>query len=151
MTVLHRTVADIDLSLCLPHRWATLRDPGPGVVVAARSPVVPRGGFVPELVLRAVTLDDLAPPVAGLDVEDAEDLELSGRPVRYERLGHRTGSTDVVTERWTWLLDDRAVVLAGTVARADYPDYCELFEEVAATVEISGDAPGPALLAGARW
>jgi hypothetical protein len=147
------TVLDHALSVSLPRQWPALPDPGPGVVLEARSPVVPASGFVPALVLRTVPLDDLAPPAGGFDVEDTDEFELAGRTVGYTRLGHLCGATDVLTEQWTWLVGDTAVVLTGTVARVDYEDYCDLFEDVAATVELTpgGAGPGSVRLAGARW
>lgn len=151
MTV-HRIV-DHDLSLALPRHWPRQDEPVPGVVLRARSPVVAASGLAPELVLRTVPLDDLPTPAAGVEIEDADEFDLSGRTVGYERLGHVIGTTDVVTDQWTWVVGDTAVVLTGTVARADYPDYCDLFEEVAGTVELtpSGAGPGSGRLAGARW
>ncbi|HWJ11395.1 MAG TPA: hypothetical protein VNS46_18600 [Nocardioides sp.] len=163
MTV-HRIV-DHELSLSLPRHWPARDHPAAGIVLEARSPVVPASGFVPRLVLRTVALDDLPAPSAemdaemdtemdaGVDVEDAEEFELSGHLVGYARLGHRSGATDVVTERWTWVVDDTAVVLSGTVARVDYADYCDVLEDVAATVEIrpTGARPGSVRLAGGHW
>ena len=152
MTV-HRIV-DHQLSLALPRHWPTRDRPAPGVVLTARSPVVPASGFVPELVLRTVPLDDLPAPSAGVEVEDADELDIDGRTVGYERLGHVVGTTDVVTDQWTWVVGDTAVVLTGTVARVDYEDYCDVFEDVAATVALTpsgAGGPGSVRLAGARW
>lgn len=151
MTI-HRTVVDHELSLSLPRHWPTRHDPTVGIVLTARSPVVAAGGIVPELVLRAVPLDDLPAPAAGVDVEDSDEFELSGHTVGYERLGHVVGTTEAVTDQWTWVVGDTAVVLTGTVARVDYADYCDLFEDVASTVAVMpGDGPGSVRLAGARW
>ncbi|HVK27772.1 MAG TPA: hypothetical protein VM575_05505 [Nocardioides sp.] len=151
MTV-HRIV-DHELSLSLPRHWTTHDRPAPGLVLEARSPVVPASGFAPELALRTVPLDDLPTPPGGWDVEDADEFELSGRTVGYERLGHVVGTTDLVTDQWTWIAGDTAVVLTGTVARAEYADYCDVFEDVAATVDLTplGGGPGSVRLAGARW
>lgn len=150
MTV-HRIV-DHELSVALPRHWPTRDRPAPDIVLVARSPVVPASGFVPELVLRTVPLDDLPAPVVGFDIEDADEFEMAGRTVGYERLGHRVGTTDVVTDQWTWIVGDTAVVLTGTMARADYEDYCDVFEDVAATVDLtSAGGPGSVRLAGARW
>jgi len=148
----HR-ILDHEISLALPRHWHRRAEPAPGVLLRARSPVVPASGFAPELVLRTVPLDDLPVPPAGFDVEDADEFEMAGHMVGYERLGHRVGATDVVTDQWTWVVGDAAVVLAGTVARADYEDYCDLFEDVAATVELipGGAGPGSVRLAGGRW
>ncbi len=151
MTV-HRIV-DHQISLALPRHGPVQDRPAAGVVLDARSPVCPASGFVPKLVLRSVPLDDLPVPPAGFDVEDADEFEMSGHTVGYERLGHQVGATDVVTDQWTWVVGDTAVVVTGTVARADYEDYCDLFEDVAATVELTpgGAGPGSVRLAGGRW
>lgn len=152
MTV-HR-ILDHQLSLAVPRHWPAEHQPAPDVVLRARSPIVPASGFAPELVLRTVPLDDLPTPPAAWDVEDSDEFELSGWAVGYERLGHVVGATDVVTDQWTWVAGDTAVVLTGTVARADYADYCDVFEDVAATLEVTeSDAggPGSVRLAGARW
>ncbi|MCW2768222.1 MAG: hypothetical protein JWO11_4181 [Nocardioides sp.] len=44
-------------------------------------------------------------------------------------------ATDLVSEQWAWLVDGRGITLTGTVARVDYPAYCDLFEAVAETVD----------------
>lgn len=152
MTV-HR-IADHQLSLSLPRHWPVRDQPAPDIVLEARSPVVPASGFTPALVLRAVPLDDLPAPPAGVDVEDTDEFETDGGTVGYERLGHVVGTTDVVTDQWTWAVGDTAVVLTGTVARTDYEDYCDLFEDVAATLALTppgAGGPGSVRLAGARW
>lgn len=152
MTV-HR-IADHQLSLAVPRHWPAQDPPTHDVVLEARSPVVPASGFTPEIVLRTVPLDDLPAPAAGVEVEDADAFEMSGHSVGYERLGHVVGATDVVTDQWTWIVGDTAVVLTGTVARADYADYCDVFEDVASTVDLTpsgGGGPGSVRLAGARW
>ncbi|QSR28183.1 hypothetical protein CFH99_21405 [Nocardioides aromaticivorans] len=149
----HRIV-DHQLSLALPRHWPTRERPAPGIVLEARSPVVPASGFAPALVVRTVPLDDLPAPPAGVEVEDDDEFELGGRRVGYERLGHAVGATEVVTDQWTWIVGDTAVVVAGTVSRADYADYCDVFEDVAATVVLTptgAGGPGSVRLAGARW
>lgn len=161
-----------DLVVALPRRWVRQRSTDDGVVLAARAREVPRSGVAPELVLRSTPLDTgaaeapdgglhawaaasravLETQLDGLDVEDEDTYELDGRPVLYRRFSHRaggpggSGGRDVVCDQWSWVADGVAVTLTGSVARADYLDYCDLFEDVAATVELGPGAirPGPA-------
>ena len=76
-----------------------------------------------------------------LEVEDTDLVDPDGEPFAYTRFSHRLGGVDVVCDQWAWLHDGLGVTLTGTVARVDYADYADLFEDVAATVEISGPAP----------
>lgn len=162
-----------DLVVALPRRWVRQRRREDGVVLAARAREVPGSGVAPELVLRSTPLDTgatqapdgglhawaaaslavLETQLDGLDVEDEDSYELDGRPVLYRRFSHRAGTTtdgsggtDVVCDQWSWVVDGVAVTLTGSVARADYLDYCDLFEDVAATVDLGPGAvrPGPA-------
>ena len=71
----------------------------------------------------------------------ASFLALDGEPAAYTRFSHRLGGTDVVCDQWAWLRDGVGVTLTGTVALADYADYADLFEGVAATVRLSPDPP----------
>lgn len=157
--------ADLELAVAVPRHWRTRADPDRGVVLAARAPSRAAGGFAPELVLRTHEPEDPTAPaggeLAGADLEDVDEFSLHGRPVRYRRLARRVGSTDVVTEQWTWLATagaTTAVTLTASVARCDYADYCDLFEEVAASVVLNDlndlndeDGPGSARPDGGRW
>ncbi|MEJ7795191.1 MAG: hypothetical protein WKF50_06540 [Nocardioides sp.] len=71
-----------------------------------------------------------------LVVEDEDAFDLSGHPVDYRRFGHRAGGVELVSEEWTWRVDGERLVLTGTVSRGDYLSVCDLFEDVAATVEL---------------
>lgn len=153
------------VSLAVPRRWSTLDDPAPGVSLLARAPAPAPSGFTPELALhsgpvdgassltdwRAEAMSSLAAQLDALEVEDTDVIDLDGEPVGYARFSHRLGGADVVCDQWAWLRDGVGVTLTGTVARADYADYCDLFENVAATVEVSAPEPGSAHPAGARW
>lgn len=77
------------------------------------------------------------PPPAydGLVVEDEDAFDLAGHPVDYRRVAHRRGGVELVSEEWTWRVDGEQLVLTGTVRRDDYLSVCDLFEDVAATVE----------------
>ena len=142
------------VSVAVPHLWATRTDPGHGVVLAARSRERPPSGFAPELVVRSTPVDTdlrewrreaiaaLSAQLAQFDLEDEDEYDLGGHPVAYRRFSHRHGTSDVVCEQWAWLVDGVGVTLTGSVDRADYAQWCDLFEEVAATVEI-----GPAAAA----
>lgn len=68
-------------------------------------------------------------------VEDEDSFDLAGREVGYRRVGHRAGGRELLSEEWTWSLGEERRVLTGTVAREAYLSVCDLFEDVAATVE----------------
>lgn len=134
-------------TIALPPRWRRRSDPDHGVLVHARAGVVPPSGTPPELVLRRAPVDDdlvawraaaharLATELVGFDLEDEDAFELEGRAVVYARFAHRLGTTELVSEQWSWLVDGSGTTLTATVAREDYADYCDVFEAVAATVE----------------
>lgn len=153
----------VTVHLAVPHHWTTRSDPAHGLVLHARAPATPPSGFAPEIVVRttpvagdlagwrAESLAALADQLDGLDVEDADRLDLDGRAVAYHRIGHRLrhrqGTLEVVAEQWSWLVDGVGVTLTGSVARADYADYADVFEEVAATLvpsvsALSAGVPG---------
>lgn len=140
------------VSIAVPRRWVTRSDPSRGVVLAARARCVPPSGFAPELLLQSATADGdppcrradtlaaLAAQLHDVEVEDTDAFELGGQPVTYRRFAHRRGALDVMCEQWEWSVvtagGDVAVTLTASVAREDYLDYCDLFEDVAATVEL---------------
>lgn len=140
----------VTVTLAVPRRWTTRSDPAHGLVLHARAPTTPPSGFAPEIVVRttpvagdlagwrAESLAALADQLDRMDVEDSDRLELDGRPVTYHRIGHRLrhrlGTLEVVAEQWAWLADGVGVTLTGSVARSDYADYADVFEEVAATL-----------------
>ena len=75
------------------------------------------------------------PAYDGLVVEDEDSFDLSGHPVGYRRFGHRADGVELVSEEWTWHVAGDRLALTGTVARDDYLTVCDLFEDVAATVD----------------
>lgn len=156
------------VSLAVPRRWTTHDTPAPGVPLVARAPAATPCGVTPELTLRtgpvdpalslaawrAEALTALAGQLDALEVEDTDLVDLDGEAVAYARFSHRLDGLDgldVVCDQWAWLRDGVGVTLTGTVAREDYADYADLFEQVAATVEVSAPAPGSAPPAAARW
>lgn len=139
-----------DVSLSVPRQWSTHSEPERGVLLAARARVVPASGFPPSLLLvpesvgesdpdqwRAASLVALEGRLEAFALEDDDVLDPDGLRVDYLRFAHRVGGTDVLCERWQWLLDGVGVVLTGSVARDDYADYCEVFEGVAATIRFA--------------
>lgn len=141
-----------DLSIVVPSQWVSHRAPERGIALAARSRSVPPSGFPPRLVLEtmraaspqtdpapsdAEPLEPLHTRLTDLEVEDIDTVDLDGHPVTYLRFSHRVGDTDVLCDQWQWRVEGAAVTLTGSVAREDYADYCDLFEEVAASVELS--------------
>ncbi|GAA3529599.1 hypothetical protein [Nocardioides daeguensis] len=169
------------VSLAVPRRWTAHDTPAPGVLLVARAPAATPCGVTPELALRTGPVDPalslaawraealaaLAGQLDALEVEDTDvvdlddlDIDLGGEAVAYARFSHRLDGIggldgidgiDVVCDQWAWLRDGVGVTLTGTVAREDYADYADLFEQVAATVEVSARGPGSAPPAAARW
>ncbi len=137
-----------DIGICLPVTWRRRSALAHGVVVSARSTVLPASGVHPELTLRCVpvgtdlqtwraeAIGELAARLVDFDVEDDDAFELLGRRVAYHRFAHRLGSADVLSDQWAWLSDGLGVVLTCSVAREDYPDYCDVFEAIAETVSV---------------
>ena len=80
------------------------------------------------------------PAYDGLVVEDEDAFDLAGHQVGYRRFGHRAEGVELVSEEWTWRVDGERRMLTGTVPRDDYLSVCDLFEDVAATVD-PGAAP----------
>ena len=142
------TIALADLSIAVPTSWRRRHDPDHGVVVAARAPSLPPSGIRPDLVVRTTTLDhddgaawraqaldELARLLVDFALEDDDVYDIDGHDVHYHRFAHRVGTADVLCDQWSWVLDDLAVTLTCSAARDDYPDWCDVFEAVAETLE----------------
>ncbi|WP_121254499.1 hypothetical protein [Nocardioides ferulae] len=143
-----------DVGITLPRSWRRRSDPDHGVLISARTAAVPPSGVRPELVLRCtpvdaplrawrdVALGELAARLPDFELEDADEYDLHGHPVLYHRFAHRGPTADLVSEQWSWVVGTgrgrAGVTLTGTSTREDYPDWCEVFESVAATVDVSG-------------
>lgn len=134
--------------LSLPRRWPRFNDPACGLLVLVRSPVVPPGGYLPTLALTVEPIDhtelgqwrqaaqaELAGSLTSFEAEDEDTYDQLGHPTHYLRFAHRWRTHDLIGETWAWQPGEAGVVLSATVARADYAEYCELFEDVAATVD----------------
>ncbi|MCL2543403.1 MAG: hypothetical protein FWE71_13245 [Nocardioidaceae bacterium] len=136
------------ISLELPPGWLKRADPDTGVAVRSRPRRHHADGVPPEIVVRSrpvedglaewrrETLDALARQLDRFEVEDEDSYDLGMQRVHYHRFGHRLGVAELITEQWSWLVDGLGVTLTCTVARQDYAAYCDLFEDVAATVEV---------------
>jgi hypothetical protein len=98
MTDIDPTAAEPpSLGLCLPPSWRRTSDPGCGLLVRARAPVVPAGGVPPEVVVRSEATDldlepwtdqvvsDLAERLDAFAVEDDDAFDLLGVPACYRR------------------------------------------------------------------
>lgn len=139
------------LALSLPASWRHTADPECGVLVSARAPTAPASGVRPRVTLRCEpvdtgparwheeTLTGLSERLVALDVEDEDDYEIGAHEVAYRRYAHRARGVDLLCDEWAWLIDGTGYVLRCTVAREDYPDYCDVFEVVAETFD---PAPG---------
>lgn len=146
----HAATTRHDIALSVPRHWVTHADPEQAIALAARAPRRLASGFAPELVLRAVLVSGdpaqwrtraLVAPGSGLEQFEVEEIddddEIAGRPVGYRRFGHRVGAVDVICEQWVWVVDGVGVTFTGSVARADYADYADVFESIAATIEVT--------------
>ena len=79
---------------------------------------------------------DLRAQLVDFALEDADEYDLGDRRVAYHRFAHRFGTADVLCDQWAWQVDGLGVTLTCTVSREDYLTYCDLFEDVAATVDV---------------
>lgn len=132
-----------DLPLVLPPGWVRGSRREPGILLAASPREPGPSGVRPGLNLVAepvsvsledwveATLRDLAPGLEHFDLEDEDDYD-DGLPVAYRRFSYAHGGHDLVCDLWAWVAGGRGLMLTGTVARADYLDCCDLFEDVAA-------------------
>ena len=117
-----------DEPFAVPLGWSRSRRDG--VVVATRPGPAPA---------RLEWRSGPAPAYDALVVEDEDAFDLAGHPVDYRRFGHRANGVELVSEEWTWRADGDRLTLTGTVPRHDYLSVCDLFEDVAATVDPEVD------------
>ena len=153
MTSTDSSPAHRHLGIAVPPTWRRRSDPDQGVLVAARATRLPASGVRPELVLRICRPDqgesltawreramgELADLLVDFALEDDDEYDLMGHPVAYRRFAHRLGTADVLCDQWAWLAHGTGVTLTCSVARAEYADYCDLFDAVAATVDLLPD------------
>ena len=147
--------ADSVVRIAVPAGWDRVTDPAPGVALLIAARRRPATGVLPSMAVataplspgptRAAYLASLRTELtAGLDdaeVEDEDSFELDGGPVDYLRVAHRQDDRHLVSEVWVWLSDGCAWSVSGTVDRRDYADWCDVFEEVAATFDPERSRP----------
>ncbi len=141
-----------DISIVVPTAWRQRAAPERGILLSARATALPPSGVPPEVTLRCAVVDtdlrtwrtrsvaELGRRLVDFEVEDDDEYELLGAPVVYQRFAHRLGAADVLSDQWAWLADGLGVTLTCSAARTDYPDYCDVFEDIAATVRIGPQA-----------
>ena len=140
-----------DISIGVPSGWRQTFDLDHGIVMVARAPTTPGSGFVPTFVLDAEPVDGsfeswqekslaaLSDLLERFDEEDADDYHLGPALARYRRVAHVSSVSSehhLVSEQWCWLIEGLGFTLTGTVAREDYADFCDLFEDVAGTFSV---------------
>ena len=142
------TLYGTDLGLQLPSTWRRRCDPVRGVLVAARPDRLPTSGRSPELTLRCAIADgtlatwraeamvELSEKLADFALEDVDDFDLFGHDVVYRRFAYRENVHDILCDQWAWLHQGLGITLTCSVAREDYPDFCDLFEVVAESVDL---------------
>ena len=138
-----------DLRIALPPTWRRRSDPDHGVLVSARATALPVSGVRPELTLHCTPVDDplrqwreqamaaLAGRLHGFDLEDDDEFDLLGHDVAYRRFAHRVGAADLLCDQWAWVVERLGITLTCSVAREDYWDWCDVFEAIAATVDLT--------------
>ena len=128
----------------MPPRWVRVRGGG------YAAPGVHGSGLAPRLEHRsepfAGSLDAWRLQVSGadaaradLDLEDDDRFEVAGHDTVYRRFGRTVGRVPVLTDQWLWVVDGIGHQLVGTVAAAEYEDYCDVFESVAETFDPHAD------------
>lgn len=136
-----------EIQCFIPPGWEIRNDSTTEFLVRAR-PHHHTGGVPPEIVVRSQPVDEelatwrrdalaaLETQLDDFELEDEDAFDLGVAPAHYHRFAHRMGTADLLTEQWAWLVHGVGVTLTCTVERADYIAYCELFEDVAETVEV---------------
>ena len=146
-----RLVGRDDISIAVPSGWSRASDLDHGILMAARAPTAPGSGFVPRFVLDAEPVDSsfeswqenavtaLSDQLQRFDEEDTDDYHVGPELARYRRVSHVSSvSSDhhLVSEQWCWLIEGVGFTLTGTIAREDFADFCDLFEDVAGTFSV---------------
>jgi hypothetical protein len=114
----------LSLPVVLPARWRRLPDTTTWCAPGAPPPATIRCRL-------SATEPGLEPD--DVDVEDEDAYEIGAAEARYTRFGHGDGPDHLLSDRWVWPIEGGWFVLTGTVERAGYPAYCDVFEEVART------------------
>lgn len=138
------------LTICVPPSWRRRSDPARGIIVAARATATPSSGYRPEIVVRLQVgvdvdllqwrtdrLGELADVLVDFALEDDDIFDLLGEPVAYARFAHRPAAIDIVCDQWAWLTGGVGLTVTCSVAREDYLGYCDLFETVAESVQLT--------------
>jgi hypothetical protein len=95
-------------------------------------------GSLDDWRLQVVDADTTRPDY---DLEDDDCFDVAGHETVYRRFGHTASGVAVLTDEWLWVVDGVAHLLLGTVAAADYEDYCDVFESVAETFQPDAGRP----------
>lgn len=127
----------LHLPLRLPPGWRRCPPDGDGVVALGRAP---RRTRTTAWVRLLVGVPDAGVGAGELEDDDEFDDDL-GRAVRYRRWSpaHQPWA---LRESWSWGLAGTRVTLEAACDREDYPDLCDLLEDVARSVDVGACLDG---------
>lgn len=138
---------NLDIPLILPPRWRWSTDGATGLLLSARPPLAGASGVLPEVRLTAMSggaddfewvdddLERVERAVRDYLLEDEDEFGAGLHEVAYRRFAHRRGAHDLLCDRWAWEVDGWRFLLDATCARADYEEFCDVFEQIAESFE----------------
>lgn len=136
-------------NLRVPANWQAQAAPKPGILLLMTPRAVPASGLAPCITLSVAETDlNLVDHQSALrelfqeafdrvDIEDADIYDYQGAEVSYLRFFHRTDQRDLIVEVWCWVATGRVWSLVASADHRDHPDFCDMFDDVAATFDLS--------------
>lgn len=140
----------MNVPLFLPRRWRWSSDAATGLLLSARPPLAGASGVLPELRLTVLPggpdgfawvdddLEQVQRAVRDYLLEDEDEYDVGAHRVAYRRFAHRRGAHDLLCERWAWELAGRRFLIDAACSREDYPEFCDVFEQIAESFEPDG-------------
>lgn len=134
-----------ELEIAVPPGWEVARDVAPDVPLVLAARAAPDLDVIPTVAVSVTPTElcladhqtglraELTARLEAAEVDDPDLYDIGDEEVSYLRVWHRCEDADVVSEVWSWVVDGLAWSVTASVGAPDYPDYCDLFEAVAAT------------------